>query len=184
MAANMFKKYVNLFVKNKSTSIVIQRKNDCYYICDGFIMLKLPAVFYNGYVRPVSPIFPDLPEGQNAIRKPGEALAELAPENGNMADLLDKFNADNPAQLTRLLCLNDQNKLVRYVKIGENKMSVYNNDFITAAQEFIDDENVKATSDRYPVLKWENTEMQIACVIMPVNFPGALTALKDVSTVF
>lgn len=183
MATNMFKKYVNLFVKNKTTSIVIQRKDDCYYICDGFIMLKLPAVFYTAYVRTVSPIFPDLAEGQNAIRKPGEALAELAPENRNFADLLDKFNADKPAKLTRLLCLNDQNKLVRYVNIGKNKMAVYNNDFIAAAQEFIDSENVKATSDRYPVLKWENADMQIACVIMPVNFPGAAAALKDVAMI-
>ena len=76
MAKNIFKKHLQIFIKSTQRT-VIQRADDIYYISDGYTLLRLPDWLYNAEVRPVSPIFPALENGQSATRQAGAPLAEL-----------------------------------------------------------------------------------------------------------
>lgn len=69
---NQFKKHAMIFAKNKKQRIIIERIEDRYYISEGFTMLCVPSVFYDVLIRPLSPLFLPLENGQKAIRRPGE----------------------------------------------------------------------------------------------------------------
>lgn len=180
---NVFKKYLNLFIKNKQQKTVIQRDNDIYYICNGYIMLRLPAVFYTAYARTLSPIFCELENGQSATRKPGEMLAELDPPSKSMVKIFVDTETPNAATITDLFYITSEKKTVRYVKTGKKKITVYNNDYITAALDFVPFDQFQATADRFPVLKWIDSDFETGVLIMPVNNPAALNAVLDVAEV-
>ena len=181
--SNVFKKYLNLFVKNKSGKVVIQRDNDLYYICDGYIMLRLPAVFYTAYARTLSPMFIELENGQSATKQPRDILPTLDPPSKSMVKIFLDTDATNAATITRLFYITDEKKMLRYVQTGEKKISLFNDQYISAALDFVPVDQFRATADRFPVLKWTDTDYQTGVLIMPVNKAAALDHVCNVAEV-
>jgi hypothetical protein len=170
---NIFKKHLSIFDK-KSVKLVINRENDVYYICDGYTMLKMPAIHYEVYARPVSPAFIPLEDGQCAIRAAGDVLPKISAPSYNAANIFNGHKADEPALITDLLHLGEGKKVMRFVNVNNDKIAIYNNDYINAVMEYAVSDKFNATSDRFPVLKWENADMQLGCLVMPINNATAL----------
>ena len=164
---NLYKKHAMLFAKNKKRRIIIQRENDCYYITDRSTMLKLPAVYYDILIRPLSPLFLQLENGQKAIREPGEELPEIDLTAPNLADIFSKYKCENPVTITDFIYNPIGNKYaaIRMVEINWN-FCQYNDTFMGAALEYAAE--FKASGDRFPVLKYED-DMGVGCLIMPIN---------------
>ena len=164
---NLYKKHALLFAKNKKQRIIIQRENDCYYITDRFTMLKLPAVYYDVLIRPLSPLFLQLENGQKAIRKPGEELPEIDLTTPSLADIFSKYKCENPVNITDFVYDTIGNKFaaIRMVEINWNFYQ-YNDTFISAAMEYAG--SFTASDDKFPVIKYED-DMSVGCLIMPIN---------------
>lgn len=164
---NNYKKHAMIFAKNKKQKIIITRENDCYYISEGCTMLKLPAVYYDVLIRPLSPLFLQLENGQKAIRRPGEELPEMDVAAADLANIFSRFECENPVNITDFIYdpIGNKNAAIRLTDIN-GKFCQYNNDYISAAMEYAD--SFMASYDRFPVLKYEN-EMGVGCLIMPVN---------------
>ena len=164
---NLYKKHATLFVKNKKQRIVTTRENDCYYIADGFTMLKLPAVYYEVLIRSLSPLFLQLENGQKAIRKPGEELPEIDCCAPDLANLYSKYKCENPVNITDFVYdpIGNKSAAIRMVEINRNFYQ-YNDTFIAAALEYAVE--FKSSGDRFPVLKYED-DMGVGCLIMPIN---------------
>lgn len=164
---NLYKKHALLFAKNKKQRIIIQRENDCYYISEGFTMLKLPAVYYDVLIRPLSPLFLQLENGQKAIRRPGEELPEMDVGAADLANIFSRYKCENPVNITDFLYdpIGNKNAAIRLAEI-DWKFHQYNDGYISAAMEYAD--SFTASNDRFPVLKYEN-EMSVGCLIMPIN---------------
>ena len=155
------------FVKNKKKRIVITRENDCYYIADGFTMLKLPAAYYDVLIRPLSPLFLQLENGQKAMRKPGEELPELDLTAPTLADIFNRYKCENPVNITDFVYdpIGNKYAAIRMVEINCNFYQ-YNANFISATMDYAG--NFTASNDRFPVLKYED-DMGVGCLIMPIN---------------
>ena len=164
---NSYKKHAMIFAKNKKQKIIITRENDCYYISEGCTMLKLPAVYYDVLIRPLSPLFLQLENGQKAIRRPGEELPEIDPGAASLENIFSRFKCENPVNITDFLYdpIGNKRAAIRLAEINW-KFQQYNDDYISAAMEYVD--IFTASDDRFPVLKYEN-EMGVGCLIMPVN---------------
>ena len=164
---NLYKKHAMLFVKNKKRRIVITRENDCYYITDAFTMLKLPAVYYDVLIRPLSPLFLQLENGQKAIRKPGEELPEIDLTAPSLADIFSKYKCEIPVNITDFVYDPIGNKYapIRMIEINWNFYQ-YNDTFIASAREYAIE--FKASDDRFPVLKYVD-DIGVGCLIIPIN---------------
>lgn len=164
---NNYKKHAMIFTKNKKQKIIITRENDSYYISEGYTMLKLPAVYYDVLLRPLSPLFLQLENGQMAIRRPGEELPEIDPGAANLANIFSLWKCENPVNITDFVYdpIGNKKAAIRLTEIN-GKFYQYNYDYISAAMEYAD--SFTASADRFPVLKYEN-EMGVGCLIMPVN---------------
>ena len=164
---NLYKKHAMLFVKNKKQRIVITRENDCYCIADGFTMLKLPAVYYDVLIRPLSPLFLQLENGQKAIRKPGEELPEIDLTAPSLADIFSKYKCEIPVNITDFVYdpIGNKYSAIRMIEINWNFYQ-YNDTFIASALEYAAE--FKASDSRFPVLKYEDV-MGVGCLIMPIN---------------
>lgn len=164
---NNYKKHAMIFAKNKKQKIIITRENDCYYITDGYTMLKLPAVYYEVLLRPLSQLFLQLENGQKAIRRPGEELPEIDPGAAELANIFSRFKCENPVNITDFLYdpIGNKKAAIRLAEINW-KFHQYNDGYISAAMEYAD--SFTASADRFPVLKYEN-EIGVGCLIMPVN---------------
>lgn len=179
---NQFKKHAMIFAKNKKQRIIIERIEDHYYISEGFTMLCVPYVFYDVLIRPLSPLFLPLENGQKATRRPGEDLAQIDPEPaGSFANIFAQYSCENPATVTPFMYAPIQNHKIniRFVNVA-GKLVQYNDDYISAAMEYAD--SFKATADRFPVLKWEN-EAGAGCIILPVNNEPCFAAMDDLREV-
>ena len=164
---NLYKKHAMIFAKNKKQKIIITRENDCYYITDKSTMLKIPAVYYDVLIRPLSPLFQQLKNGQKAIRKPGEELPELDLTAPNLADIFHIYKCENPVNVTDFLYdpIGNKYAAIRMVEINWNFYQ-YNANFISATMDYAG--NFTASNDRFPVLKYED-DMGVGCLIMPIN---------------
>ena len=164
---NLYKKHAMLFAKNKKQRIVITRENDCYYITDGFTMLKLPAVYYDVLIRPLSPLFLQLENGQKAIRKPAEELPEIDLTAPTLADIFNRYKCENPVNITDFVYdpIGNKYAAIRMVEINWNFYQ-YNDTFMGAALEYAAE--FKASGDRFPALKYED-DMGVGCLILPIN---------------
>lgn len=164
---NNYKKHAMIFAKNKKQKIIITRENDHYYISEGYTMLKLPAVYYDVLLRPLSPLFLQLENGQKAIRRPGEELPEIDPGTADLANIFSRYKCENPVNITDFLYnpIGNKKAAIRLVEINWN-FQQYNDDYISAAVEYAD--SFTASPDRFPILKYEN-EMGVGCLIMPIN---------------
>lgn len=180
MARNPYKKHLDTFVKNKNQRVLIERHDDYYFISEGFTILRLHAVYYETFARPVNSMFIPLENGQQAKRQPGEPLPEIQP---GTADTCKKVwtmtKAINDAKLTPIIYETD-NGQCRIVKTG-NKMMMYNEKYINAIRQYCNDE-IKCTADRYPVLKWEGAAGD-GCIILGVNNRAAWDNLRKVAEV-
>lgn len=174
---NNYKKHAMIFAKNKKQKIIITRENDCYYIANGYTMLKLPAVYYDVLLRPLSPLFLQLENGQKAIRRPGEELPEITVDAPDLANIFSRFKCENPVNITDFLYdpIGNKNAAIRLVEINW-KFHQYNDGYISAAMEYAD--SFTASADRFPVLKYEN-EMGVGCLIMPVNNKPCFEAIGN-----
>lgn len=177
--SNMFKKHLAIFAK-KSAKLVIHREADVYYVCDGFTMLKMPAIYYEVYARPVASAFIPLESGQCAIRAQGEALPKLSAPTYDCAKIFNGHSAKLAANITDLMCLGEGKRTIRFVTVADKKVATYNNDYINAVLEYANKDTFRATEDRFPVLKWENEELQLGFLIMPINNARAVQNLSDV----
>ena len=164
---NLYKKHAMLFAKNKKQRIIITRENDCYYIAEGFTMLKLPAVYYDVLIRPLSPLFLQLENGQKAIRKPGEDLPEIDLTTPNLADIFSKCKCENHVNITDFVYDPIGNKCaaIRMVEINWNSYQ-YNDTFLASTLEYAVE--FKASDGRFPILKYED-DVGVGCLIMPIN---------------
>lgn len=164
---NNYKKHAMIFAKNKKQKIIITRENDCYYISEGFTMLKLPAVYYDVLIRPLSPLFLTLENGQKAIRRPGEELPEMDMGVASLENIFSRFKCENPVNITDFVYdpIGNKKAAIRLTEIN-GKFHQYNDDYISAALEYAD--SFTASADRFPVLKYEN-DMGAGCLIMPIN---------------
>lgn len=179
MAKNYFKKHLDIFAKDKKHRIIIERHDDFYYISEGFTMIRLPAVFYEVFARPVNPLFISLENGQNAARQPSEPLPVIRPDFSEcLRKIWESTKAETPAQLSRLIIESD-NAAARVVKI-DRKIMLYNNDFITAIRQYCGE--VKATADRFPVLKWED-EAGTGCIVLGINNAALLDCIREIAAV-
>ena len=61
-----------------------------------------------------------------------------------------------------------------------SSLPIYNNDYINAVLEYANSDKFMATSDRFPVLKWEDMGLDIGCLVMPINNAVALGNLAYV----
>ena len=180
MARNLYKKHLDTFIKNKNQRILIERHDNFYYISEGFTILRLPAVYYEVFARPVNPMFIVLENGQQAKRQPGEKLPEILPGTADTCKKVwDTTEAINSAKLTPVIMEIDD-KQCRIVKTG-NKMMMYNERFIAAVRQYCGDD-MKCTSDRFPVLKWEGAAGD-GCIILGVNNRAAWDNLRKVAEV-
>ena len=164
---NLYKKHALLFVKNKKQRIIIQRENDCYYITDGCTMLKLPAVYYDVLIRPLSPLFLQLENGQKAIRKPGEELPEIDLTAPSLADIFSKYKCEIPVNITDFVYdpIGNKYSAIRMIEINWNFYQ-YNDTFIASAREYAIE--FKASDGRFPALKYVD-DIGVGCLIMPIN---------------
>ena len=176
---NIFKKHLTIFAK-KSKKLVIHRVNDIYYICDGYTMLKIPAIHYEVYARPVSSVFIPLENDQSADRSAGELLPKIFAPSYNAANIFESHKAEKPAIITDLLHLGEGKKVMRFFTVDNEKVAIYNNDYINAVLEYANSDKFMATSDRFPVLKWEDMGLDIGCLVMPINNAVALGNLAYV----
>lgn len=177
MARNQFKKHLDIFVKNKRQTVLIERKDDFYYISEGFTLLRLPAVYYEVLARPVNPLFIHLENGQCATRQPRETLPELNPGKiGQLVNIWDRTKAENPAKLSRVIVETDTGH-ARAVNVGK-KIMLYNETYITAMREYCGDD-IHATADRFPVLKWEDPT-GTGCMVLGINNAAALDSIRIV----
>lgn len=179
--ANHFKKHLT-FLAKKSAKLVINREDDTYYICDGFTMLKMPDLYYEVYARPVSSAFIPLENGQSAIKQPGDIMPKLSAPTYCTSKIFNSHDAKLSAAITDLMCLSDGKKVIRFVGISGDKVAMYNNSYIDAALEYADFDKFHATADRFPVLKWENPDIRLGCLVMPVNNPRALEHLATIGS--
>lgn len=180
---NPYKQHLRIFYKNTAQNVCIQRDNGVYYISDGFTMIKLPAERYELFAVPVNPLYIPLQDGQSVIRRRGEKLPEPNPGNVHMLrDIWEKTQAQIPAKITRLLVENSSgDKLMRYVRIGDN-IHIYNDDYIFAIRQYCG-ENVFATAERFPVLKWEDPAMVTGCLVLSVNNSAARDTVVKIAEV-
>ena len=179
---NQFKKHAMIFAKNKKQRIIIERIEDRYYISEGFTMLRTPSVFYDVLIRPLSPLFLPLENGQKATRRPGEILAEIEPgTTREFADIFTRYSCETPATVTPFMYapVQDQKINIRLVDVG-GKLVQYNDGYISAIMEYAD--SFKASAERFPVLKWED-EAGTGCLILPVNNKPCFAAMDDLREV-
>ena len=174
---NNFKKHAMIFAKNKKQKIIITRENDCYYIADGFTMLKLPAVFYDVLLRPLSPLFLQLENRQKAIRRPGEELPEMDVAAADLANTFSRLECENPVNITDFIYdpIGNKNAAIRLAEINW-QFYQYNDGYISAAMEYAG--TFTASNDKFPALKYEN-EMGVGCLIMPINNSSCNNAIGN-----
>lgn len=180
---NPYKQHLRIFAKNSYQSVLIERHDGIYYISDGFTMLKIPAGHYELFAVPVNQLYIVLEDEQSAIRRRGEKLPELKPgHDRTLLNVWEKTQARIPAKITRLLTESTQgDKLLRYVHIGDG-IHLYNDDYIFAMRQYCG-ENVLATAERFPVLKWEDPVTAAGCIILPVNNPAARDTVVKIAEV-
>ena len=180
---NPYKEHLRIFAKNTAQNVLIQRDNGVYYISDGFTMIRLSSGQYELFAVPISPLYIPLEDGQSVIRRRGEKLPEPNPGGAYvLRDMWEKTQAQIPAKITSLLTESrDGNKLMRYVHIGGN-IHIYNDDYIFAMRQYCG-ENVFATADRFPVLKWEDTATGAGCIVLPINNPAARDTVVKIAEV-
>jgi hypothetical protein len=82
--------------------------------------------------------------------------------------------------ITDILHLGEGKKIMRFFTVDNEKVAIYNNDYINAVLEYANSDNFRATSDRFPVLKWEDMGLGIGCLVMPINNAVALGNLAYV----
>lgn len=178
---NIFKKHCNLFIKNKKQNVLIERYDDNYYISDGFTLLRVPEFIYNCSVRPLSPMFIPLENGQGAIRRPGETLPDIKPghRTTTLHDCFTKYEAINPVTVTPFVYnpVNDPKMFIRLVTLHDNRPMCYNDYYMEAIHEYCG--VLTATADRFPALKWEDPTNRTACMVLPVNAKPCFAALND-----
>ena len=174
---NNYKKHAMIFAKNKKQKIIITRENDCYYVSEGYTMLKLPAVYYDVLIRPLSPLFLQLENGQKAIRRPGEELPEMDVGAADLANIFSRYKCENPVNITDFLYdpIGNKNAAIRLAVINRNFYQ-YNDNFISAAMEYAD--SFTASGDRFPVLKYED-DIGVGCLIMPISNKPCLDAIAN-----
>ena len=179
---NKFKKHAMIFAKNRRQRIMIERIDDRYYITEGHTMLCVPTVFYDVMLRPLSPLFLPLENGQKAARRPGDDLAEIDQgAAGELASIFARFDSKSPATVTPFLYapIEDQKTNIRLVNV-DGRLVQYDDGYISAAMEYAD--SFKATAEHFPALKWED-EAGTGCLILPVRNPPGLSALDDLREV-
>lgn len=180
---NPYKQHLRIFAKNTAQNVLIQRDNGMYYISDGFTMIRLSAGHYELFATPINPVYVPLEDGQSIIRRRGEKQVESNPGGAHvLRNMWEKTDARIPAKITRLLSESTSgDKLLRYVHIGDG-IHLYNDDYIFAMRQYCN-ENVFATVDRFPVLKWEDPAMGTGCIILPVNNPAARDIVVKIAEV-
>ena len=181
---NPYKEHLRIFAKNAYQNVLIQRDNGFYYISDGFTMIRLSARHYELFAAPVNQqLYIMLEDGQSVIRRRGEKLPEPNPGSAHvLRDIWKKTQAQIPAKVTRLLVENsDGDKLMRCAHVGD-EIHLYNDDYIFAIRQYCG-ENVLATADRFPVLKWEDTETGTGCIVLPINNPAARDTVVKIAEV-
>lgn len=163
---NPYKKHAMVFVKNKERTIIVERTGDNIYISEGFSMLRIPYIYYEFYIRPLSPLFVALEDGQKATREGKSEIPTVGYSDGSLARIFDNANATLDTTVTPFLydaseCAHN----IRLVQVG-NRLAQYNDTYLSAAMEYAIAFN--ATNDRHPVLKFED-EIGVDCIIMAVN---------------
>ena len=181
---NPFKEHLRIFAKNTYQDVLIQRDNGIYYISDGFTMLRLSSGHYELFAIPVNQqLYIMLEDGQSVVRRRDEKIPEPNPGGAHvLRDMWEKTQAQIPAKITRLLVENSEgDKIMRYVRIGGD-VHIYNDDYIFAMRQYCG-ENVLATADRFPFLKWEDPATGAGCIVLPINNPAARDTVVKIAEV-
>lgn len=170
-AKNPYKKHIKIFTDTlaKGQNIVVERKGDSVFICDGYTMLKVWIYNYNVYIRPLDIAhFPKMEDGQ-CIKWSGSAL-EPEWREPSMARTFEMAEADKECKLTAFLIDDDascKGRLLRLCVVANTPIA-FNEQYIKAVREYCGD--MKGHS-KYSPIKWED-DIGNGCLVLPVRLPS------------
>lgn len=92
---NQFKPLAALLTKSKQ--LFIQRKDDAYYITDGFIGVKIARYYYDTFYTSVNLMFRPLADGEKIGYENGLPSARVC----DVVSLINNIKADTPLTLSK-----------------------------------------------------------------------------------
>lgn len=151
---NMYKAHCNLFIRaTKGGRLSLQREAGYYYITDGPTLLKVPAPMYDEYIRPLSPLFIPLKDGERATKQRTGNFMELDQSGFDAKHIYDTTNAETPVQILPVKLCHDGKDL--QLVTDEKHVWAYNAAYIAAIKDYIGAAKVFAGAGKYPAIKSE-----------------------------
>lgn len=98
---NQYSKFIKYL--EKQDSIFFQRSGDSVYLTDGKIVLKVPAMVYNGLIRPLSGILPDGLTDCKGAKRPHNATVEISSDSMDIEKAVASLNTEKNIVKTRFL---------------------------------------------------------------------------------
>lgn len=155
--SNPMKKYIKLILK--SERVFCQRSGDAVYISDGISMVKMPLIFYNEFVRPLSGAFIPLEDGDKTTKDTYHTISFLNINGMDLKRCYDQTTAEKPAKMTRFLYethTREKTELLR-IFICDGVYISAKNDYVVAALEFAGDFSTNGRN--IDTLKWSTDNL-------------------------
>lgn len=84
------------FIKylEKQDKVMFQRSGDFVYLCDGVIMLKVPAMIYTEMIRPLSGILPDGLTDCSGVKDYNDLIIQISENACNLEKMHERFSTE------------------------------------------------------------------------------------------
>lgn len=97
---NEYAKFVKYL--EKQDNIFVQRDDDEVYLTDGKVVLMLPAILYNAYVKPLSGVLPELAEDGIGSKRANDYTVKMG-DGMDIKKAVDGLNTDYTIKESRFL---------------------------------------------------------------------------------
>lgn len=98
---NQYTKFVKYLEKQEN--IYMQRAGESVYMTDGKVVLRVPVVWYNNMIRPLSGLLPDLPDDCTAAKHISDVLVTVQPGGMDIRQAVDKLSTGKIVRQSRFL---------------------------------------------------------------------------------
>lgn len=97
---NEYAKFVKYL--EKQNNIFVQRADDEVYLTDGKVVLMVPVILYNTYVKPLSGILPELTEDGTGCKRANDYTVNMG-DGMDIKKVVDCMNTDYIVKESRFL---------------------------------------------------------------------------------
>lgn len=180
---NIYKKHAKALEKGaKKNRLWLQRSDNTYYITDGCSMLKVPASVYDYYIRPVSPIFIPLEDGQKSVKSVCDVLPVLSDDGLDPKEIFETYSKNTAScRLTKFI-VDTKDSVDCCIAIVNKKPVAYNRVWMEAIFDYATPNLIRASDMRWPAMVYDNAEAGVGAVIMPCRVPELASDISALYT--